>query len=87
MRARIRGSAGNDGVVVFGEALRFLQALAPAGRAAVPIGDARRLTVEGFDDGLRLHRHFVNRAIAEVDQLFWVSQGKRAATTGVTGVG
>ena len=41
-----RGRAGEDAVVVGGVALRFHQALPPAGRAAVEVRVARRVAVE-----------------------------------------
>src|SRR4030095_6212423 len=56
-----------DAVVVAGIVLRHAQALAAAGRAPVPVGVLRRLTVVRGDELLAEHRHQVLGAIGEVD--------------------
>ncbi len=45
----VGGRAGDDAVEVVREALRFLQALLAAGRAAVPVRELRRVAVESRD--------------------------------------
>src|SRR5581483_4855123 len=49
------GRAGEDAVVIVGEALRLHPALPAAGRAAVPVGIFLRLAVIGLDERLGLH--------------------------------
>jgi hypothetical protein len=64
--AAMRGYRGDDAVVVFGVALRFLQALLSAGGATVEIGELRGFSVVGGDDLFGGDRHEVGGAIAEV---------------------
>jgi hypothetical protein len=68
------GRAGDDAVVVVRVPLRLHQPLPSSGRTADEVRQARRIAVEGFDDGLRLDGGFVDRAIAEIDHQFRMSQ-------------
>ncbi len=85
----IGGRAGDDAVVVFRVALRFLETLLAAGRASVPVGKLRALIVISRDDRLGLERHLVHGTIAEVDHLFRMPEREAAihGTTGVAGIG
>ena len=73
----VRGRAGDDGVEVFGIALRGHQSLTASCRATVVVGKTRALIVERFDESLRLHGHFVHGAIGEVDHLFGMTESEQ----------
>ncbi len=78
--------AGDDAVVIVGEALRLHQALAAPERAAVEIPVVGRTCIEARDDGLGLGRHLVDGAIAEVAQARVVGEPAEVAVP-VAGVG
>ena len=85
--ARVRRCAGDDAVVVVRKALRLGEALASAGRAAVPVRPPRAAAVERVDDRLRLDGHLVLGAIREVDELFGMAEREPAAAAGVARIG
>ena len=70
----VRGSACENGVEVFGVALRGHQSLTASSRATVVVGKTRALIVEGFNESLRLHGHFMHRAVSEVLHLFGMTE-------------
>ena len=59
LRSRICRRAGDDAVVIPGEALSLHQPLPPARRASIPVREARSGTVERRDDRLRTDGHLV----------------------------
>src|SRR5215470_20342444 len=84
MRPEIRRRASNDAVVIVRETLRFLQSLFAARRAATPVGMLESVwPIKRGDDSLRLHGHFVDRAIAEINHFPRVAQ----CETGIASVG
>ena len=86
-RGAVRGSTGDDAVVIVGKHLRFLQSLASARRAAVPVGQPRRHAVEVRDHLLGPDGHLVLGAPREVDQLLRMPERKRATAADMTRVG
>ena len=74
----IRERARDDAVVVAGITLRGHHALPAARRATLVVRVVERLGVEHVDEPLRLHRHVVQRAIREVDDLLGVPQREHA---------
>ena len=82
-----RRSAGDNPVEVGRIAHGFGNALPSALRAAVPDRERGTRAIERVDDGLRLDRHLVHRAIGEVGDLLGMSERERAAVADVPGVG
>jgi len=70
--------ARDDAVVVAGIALCGHHAHAAARRAALVIGVVERLRVVDVDEPLRLHRHVVQRAVREVDDLLGMTEREHA---------
>src|SRR5690606_5785328 len=65
------------------------QALASAGRAGVPVRFLGSAAVERLDRALGSHRHLVNRAVAEIDELLGLADRELRSETvaGVARVG
>src|ERR1700678_3153514 len=80
------GVACHDAIVIFRKHLRFLQSFSAAGGTAVPQRQLGSLPIESFDNGFRLHGHFMNGAIAEVDYLFGMTQCETGAAPRMAGV-
>ena len=70
--------AGDDAVEVRREALGFGHRLPAAGGAPVEVRELRRGAIVSGHDRFRGDGHLVNRAPAEIDQFFRVSQAKLA---------
>ena len=87
MGAVVARGARDDGVEVLRVALRFHERHAAAAGAAVEIREARRAAIERGGRGLALHRGFVDRAIAEVNQLLGMPDREAGVGAGVAGVG
>ena len=82
----VDGRSGDDGIEVLREALRRHQALAAAGGTPLVIRQGRCPAVERLDQGFRLHRHLVHRAVSEVDQLLGMAERERRAPALVPGI-
>ncbi len=74
----VRERTRDDAVVVARIALRGHHALAAARRAAFVVGVVERRAIERVDQVLRLHRHVVQRAEREVDDLLGMPERKHA---------
>src|SRR5438552_1692003 len=70
-----RGSAGKDSVKVFGIALGFHQSLAPAIGTSGKIAQRGVAAIESADDRFGLNARFMYRTIAEIDELFGMTNG------------
>src|SRR6516225_7398802 len=86
----IRGSAGEDAVVVAGKTLRFHESLTAAVRTGCEIGVFRRVAVEGLGGGFADGGHLVNGAVTEVDDFFGMAESpcgvaSAGSMTGVSG--
>src|SRR6202035_3676198 len=66
MRLVIGGSAGDDAVEIGWKTLRFFQALAAAGGAAIPVGVARIVAIEACDYRFTGDRGFMHGAVCEI---------------------
>ena len=86
VRPRICGSSGDDAVEILGKALRLLKSLSATVRAAVEVGEPRRVAIKSGDGRLPLHGRLVDGAIAKVDQLVGMAQREARAAADVTGV-
>ena len=69
--------ARDDGVEVFGIPLRGHEALTSTCRAAVPVRQARRALKVRRNDRLGLGGQLVHGAVAEIDQLLRMTDGKK----------
>ena len=90
VRPVVGGRAGDDAVVVGGEALRLHERLAAAVRAGIEVRALGRAAVERRDGRFRCDGGFVDRAIAEVDDLLGMAErpagiGAAGAVAGVGG--
>src|SRR5438094_1828289 len=84
----VRRSTCDDPIEIGWIALRFQEALPAAGGAAGPVGKARPTpAVMRRDDGLRLHRHLMDRSVREVNDLLRVTYGEVGASADVSGIG
>ena len=85
----VRGSAGDDTVVVFGIALRLHQGLPATVRAGAEVGPLRTFFVKLANDCLGLDGGLVDRPMSEVDDLLRVAQSPGGAHPAafVAGVG
>src|SRR4051812_41678548 len=88
MRPIARGSAGKDSVEVFRIPLRFHQSFASAIGTAGKIVQRRVTPIECADDSFGLNACLMNCTIAEIDELFGMTDGPGCAhSTIVTVVG
>jgi len=92
MRPEIGWRAGDDAVVVAGEALRLFESLFAPRRAPVPIGMFGSISVIGSDDGLGFDGHLMDRSIPEINHLFGMAQreagvSRTAVVPGICGGG
>src|SRR5579862_5348277 len=76
-------SAGHNTVEIVGEALRLHESFTAAVGTTDEVAAGGRSAVERLHDGAGLQCGFVNRAVAEIDQLFRVSDGPGCAGSGV----
>src|SRR5205814_1059682 len=79
--------AGDDAVVVVGEALGFGEGLTAAGGASVPEGQLGSGAVVAGGDGFGGDGHFVDGAVGEVEELIGVADDESRLVAGVAGVG
>jgi len=75
VRPIARGSAGKDSVKVFGIPLCFHQSLAAAIGTSGKIAQRRVAAIESADDRFGLNARFMYRTIAEIDELFGMTDG------------
>ena len=89
MREVVGGRARDDAVVVLRETLGLHEGLPPAVRAAMEIRALHGPAVEGGRDRLARHRHLVDGAVTEVDDLLGVPErpGRVRRSPAVPGVG
>src|SRR5215472_12961578 len=79
----IRGSAGENAVVIGGKTLRFHESLAAAVRTGREVGVFRRVAIEGLGGSFSDGGHLVNGAVTEIDDFF----GMAESPSGVAGAG
>ena len=72
MRLIVGRCTSQDGVEILGILLRGHQALSSAGRAAVPIRQARSPAVVRGEHRLGLDRHLVHGTVGEINKLLWM---------------
>ena len=77
----------DDPVEILRVSLCARDPLPAALRASIEIRESRRGAVERRDDGFCRHRHLVNRAVREVNQLFGMTGYEVGVVADMTGVG
>ena len=87
VHAVVPGRAGEDGVEVGGKALRLLEGHAAAAGAAVEVRELRVFAVKRGKRLLALRGGLVHRAVAEVGQLFRMTEREAGMSAGVSGIG